>query len=1005
MGLGRLLSLQTVTSFFALLCYAGLIYVVLRHGLRGNRLNQVFSLYLLSMMLWQLAYLMVSLSDTAEQALLWYRFVVAVVSGQFIIYSIFTRTLLRIRGSSASVQGGLLVWGVTVVWVLLGKEPAFFTGIHQDEVTGLFVPTFGPLLPILGAPNYLFLGYAILNLIRAYRSTRSNLQRSRIQYLLLGVGLVVLGTVANFVPQLQPYPIDVGANIINAICIAYAILRYQLLNISLVVRKGLLYSIPTVIIGFSYFLVAFLAVGLFHLVAGYQLVLSLIVGAVTAILAEPLRNRVQSWVDRLFFHEKYDSTLMLQRLSRTAASVLDLDILAGMILEAVVTTLHVEKAALLLKHEKSGQFRLMAQRGVDQETDFALRTDHPLMEWLSSHEHTLTMRDVEVMPQFRALWEKERQDLARLGAQLFIPLKAKGTLVGIFAVGGKLSEEAFSRDEQLTLETLANQTAVAVENARLYATEQRRLKESLILLDIAAAVGSTLDLTQVLKLIAQRTAEACGAHRCSIFLLDEPRQRLLPLMSQFASGATDGQLWERYRYETYEQTIDEVSILNRVFQDRQPLVLDADTIGRLPEAWVTPFNVHSLAIVPLVSRDRVIGAMALDHVEAGKRFGQEQISLAMTIGSQAAAAIENARLHEQTMEEKAKTEVVLQETFGGIVVVDDNLRIVSMNPGAELITGYGVEEVLGTYISDVFGAEIAGPDTPLTRACKTGERVPPVEITISGRLGSRDVLLGATPLSTAGGLPSHCLLSFADISKLKEVDRLKSNIVANVSHELRTPLSSIKAYTELLLLGAEQPDLELRRTWLSVIDRETDRLAALINNLLDLSRLESRLVKVIKEPLHLGEVIADVVALLKVQAEQRHIEIELDVQPGLPQLMAEEGLIRSVAKNLVSNAIKFSHDGGHVHIWVSEDNGNLKFSVEDKGVGIPQDAIPHLFTKFFRVPSPAVAEMQGTGLGLALAREAVIAHGGHIEVESTLGKGSRFTVILPATGQLPLGEG
>jgi signal transduction histidine kinase len=105
-----------------------------------------------------------------------------------------------------------------------------------------------------------------------------------------------------------------------------------------------------------------------------------------------------------------------------------------------------------------------------------------------------------------------------------------------------------------------------------------------------------------------------------------------------------------------------------------------------------------------------------------------------------------------------------------------------------------------------------------------------------------------------------------------------------------------------------------------------------------------------------------------------------------------------VVRNLVSNAIKFNHDGGQVRISISEDDGSLKLSVEDEGIGIPQDAIPHLFSKFFRVPSAATVEMRGTGLGLALAREAVVAHGGRIEVDSTLGKGSRFTVIIPQTG-------
>jgi PAS domain S-box-containing protein len=991
------LNLYSVTTSLTALCYVALVFVLLRRRWRNTLVHQALCLYLLTMALWQAAYFMVSISDNPQTALFWYRVVVPVISGQFIIYFILTKALMQAPGSSAAVWGGVLVWAMMATASAVLDPTAIFSDIHRDAATGLFVPTFGPVLPVIAAPSYLYLAYSTVYLIRAY-GDKPDLQRRRIQYLLLGIAVAVLGTVANFVPRLQPYPIDVIANLINAVIIAYAILRYQLLDLKFVVRRGLLHSIPTAIIGFSYFLISSLAVAWFHLVAGYQLLLALLIGAFTSAVAQPLRDKVQTWVDRHFFRDKYDSSLMLQRLSRTAASVIDLDRLIGTILDEVTTTMHVEKAAFFVKHEENGEFRLAARRGPDQAAEVVLRTDHPLVDWLSGHEQILTKREVEMMPKFRALWGRERDDLHEIGAELFIPLKVEGRLVGIFTLGPKLSEEAYPQDDQLTLTTLANQTAVAVENARLYATERRRLIESLILLDIATVVGSTLDLNQVLKLIARRTAEACGVHRCSILLLDEQRQRLLPVMSQFASEATDEQLWERYRSNTYVQTIDGIPVLHQVFQDRQPLVLDADTIGRLPDAWVTPFGVRSLLIVPLVSRDRVLGAMALDHVEDGKRFEQDQINLAMTIGSQAAAAIENARLYEQTIEEKAKTEIVLQETFSGIVVIDDSRRIVSMNPGAELITGFAAEQVQGKRITDVFGAEIADPGSPLVRACETGERVPPVETTLSASEGRKDILLGATPLSTEGKPPSRCLLSFADISKLKEVDRLKSNIVANVSHELRSPLSSIKAYAELLLLGAERTDVELRRNWLSVIDRETDRLTTVISNLLDLSRLESGRIELTKVPLHLEEVVDDAVALLQVQAEQRDIHIELNVQPGLPPLLAEEGLIRSVVRNLVSNAIKFNHDGAQVRISVSEDDGNLKLSVEDEGIGIPQDAIPHLFSKFFRVPSAAAVEMRGTGLGLALAREAVVAHGGRIEVDSTLGKGSRFTVIIPQTG-------
>jgi HD-GYP domain-containing protein (c-di-GMP phosphodiesterase class II) len=146
-----------------------------------------------------------------------------------------------------------------------------------------------------------------------------------------------------------------------------------------------------------------------------------------------------------------------------------------MILDEVTTTMHIERAAFFLKQDESGELRLMAQRGLDQNADLRLRKDQPIVDWLSSHEYVLTRHGVDVMPQLKALWVKEREDLKRMGAELFIPLKAKGELVGIFAVGPKLSGETYSQDDQLILTTLANQTAVAIENARLYQGTRREL--------------------------------------------------------------------------------------------------------------------------------------------------------------------------------------------------------------------------------------------------------------------------------------------------------------------------------------------------------------------------------------------------------------------------------------------------------------------------------------------------------------------------------------------------
>lgn len=418
-------------------------------------------------------------------------------------------------------------------------------------------------------------------------------------------------------------------------------------------------------------------------------------------------------------------------------------------------------------------------------------------------------------------------------------------------------------------------------------SEQRRLRESLLLLDIATAVGSTLELKRVLQLIATRTAQACGVHRCSILLLEN--NRLLPLMSQYASGDTDRISWQTFRRRTYLETLDEVPILKQVLENRLPLVLNSAALRALPESWVKPFGVQSLLMVPLVTRDTAIGLMVLDQIEP-LLFSRSQINLATTIGSQAAAALENARLYQQTL--------------------DDNRQ-------------------------------------------------------------------------------------------LKEMDRVKSEIVANVSHELRSPLASIKAYTELLLDEARTKSSDVCARGLEVINRETDTLTTLVNDSLSLSRLEAGGYMLANEPLDLGSAVRETVALLRVQAAPRAIGLEVDVASDMPPLWADPELIRSVVRNLVGNAIKFSHEGGKVRIRAWSEGGKAMLSVRDEGIGMGPDALKSIFAKFYRAPE--ASDVEGTGLGLALVKRAVDALGGQVQVQSEPGRGSEFVVKLPL-GRAPVVE-
>ena len=651
------MNIYSVAISCTILCYVALIYVLLRQVWRGNRANLVFTLYLVTMALWQVAYFMVSISPTPERALFWYRVVAVVVSGQFIVYFIFTKALLHLQGMDLMVRAGPLVWALTVVLGVVSKEPAIYAAIHRDAGTGLFVPTFGPLMPLLAAPNYFYLGYAVFNLIRAYHETHSDLQRSRIQYLLIGIGVVVLGLAVNFVPRLQPYPIDVAANLINALIITYAILRFQLLDIKLVIRKGLLYFVPTAILGAAYFFIIFLLLPVSRNMNAQQALITLGLAVIVGMLVQPLRDRMQAWIDRLFFRDKYDSSLMLQGLSRTAASVLDLSRLTNMILDAVVATMHVEKAAFLIKREDGGELRLMAQRGLDPGADVEWSKDHPVVEWLSHHDRILDRHDVEVMPQFMALWGQERADLERIGAELLIPLKAKDVLVGVFAVGRKLSDQAYSQDDRLTLTTLANQTAVAIENARLYEETQRRLRESEMLNRVRASIISTLELGKTLQVIMDSAVQAVPHAQSGLLHLFDEAHNTLAVKASQGVGA---------------EAIDAASLqagdgyADWVFRHKRPLIV-GDTHSDRRSRMIASLEAQqtgSAVSVPLVVKGKAIGTITVQNVDSVGAFNNGDLQLLSAFGIQAAIAIENASLYEAVqheLDQRKRAELALQD--------------------------------------------------------------------------------------------------------------------------------------------------------------------------------------------------------------------------------------------------------------------------------------------------------------------------------------------------------
>jgi PAS domain S-box-containing protein len=443
-----------------------------------RRVNRIFSLYLLALGLWSFCsfiwhadspvigdprWLQASAFFGISYVPLLYHFVVTFLG-------LDTKPIFRV--------GLWAMYGLLFV-VLLGD-------IHGDLIRatrlerGQFDVQFGSV----AYPAWVYASLGIITcfvlLARASVKTRDDRnQRNRLLYLAISSSLGVVGTFANISPQLRPYPFDHLFNLAGASLMAYAIYRYQLLDLSFVIRRGLAYSVLAAGIAATYLLTIFAVERLARTVFGYgAYLIPILVAIAIAVAFQPLRDRAQTWVDRLFFREKYDAQQMLHRLSQTAASILDLNVLGGMLLEEVTTTMHIAGTCILLKEQERGEFYLVAQRGLGKDvTNLKLRRDHPLLRWLARERVVLTAHEIDILPEFKALWGQEKEELKRLGAELFVPLLVKGNLVGLFAFGPKFSQEAYAEDEKITLTTLANQTAVAIENARLHKAAQQELAE------------------------------------------------------------------------------------------------------------------------------------------------------------------------------------------------------------------------------------------------------------------------------------------------------------------------------------------------------------------------------------------------------------------------------------------------------------------------------------------------------------------------------------------------
>ncbi len=344
-----------------------------------------------------------------------------------------------------------------------------------------------------------------------------------------------------------------------------------------------------------------------------------------------------------------------------------------------------------------------------------------------------------------------------------------------------------------------------------------------------------------------------------------------------------------------------------------------------------------------------------------------------------------------SLEELARTRGRLEATLAnltdGVAIVDLRGVVLLLNPAARRMLGATGATAGRPFVEAARDHELDA----LVRAAATEPGVRSASV----RLGRTGRAIDATAQRVESGDEALVIVVLRDVTELRRLENVRREFVANVSHELRTPLASIRLVVETLEAGAvEEPDVAYG--FLQRIVGETDRLALIVDDLLDLARLESGRVRLDVEPIPAAELIAGGVDRLRSQVERARVALVVDTPADLPVVLADRARIEQVLLNLIHNAIKFTPPGGEIRIVAASRPGAVEISVSDNGAGVPPDEVPRLFERFYK--GDKARRSEGTGLGLAIAKHIVQAHGGTISAESTHGQGATFTIAMPLSG-------
>ncbi len=617
---------------------------------------------------------------------------------------------------------------------------------------------------------------------------------------------------------------------------------------------------------------------------------------------------------------------------------------------------------------------------------------------------------------------------------VLIPIFSGTEPFGFIALAISTHQPDLDQNSFQLLATLINQTVVALDKVRLL-TSLRTLNDELdqrvvrrtqdlgkerdrfeLLLRITTELSSTLDQEHILNRSLELVNEVAQATQGVIMLIDEegavgqPGEFIFRAafgMTRFLGQIHMGQPSGLMRGE---------GLAGWVVANRQAVIVQ-DTAQ--DPRWITrrESNSHRSALaVPLEFSGEGIGVLMLFHTETNA-FTPQQLKLLEAAATQVSSAVYNAHLYtlirnqaeklgrmlREEQVSNAKMQAILESIADGVLVADRHGKTILANMATSSILGIQRESLLGHNVrtlSGIYGQSgNAWIETIETWANNpkhiAGEKFLEEDMSIVDE--GRIISVHLAPVF-AGGQFFGTVSIFRDRTKEVEVDRMKSDFVSTVSHELRTPLTSIKGYTDLILMGATGELNEAQSRYLQVIKTNADRLQELVNDLLDISRLETGRATLDLKLVELPQIIDEVVnghLQGRITHDQKEIATDIVIAADLPVVNGDTTRITQILTNLIDNAFNYTPDGGKITVTAQHKNEYVRISVTDTGYGIDFTQQDKIFDRFYRSDDARVQKVSGTGLGLPIVQSLVEMHGGKLTLQSELGQGSTFTFTLP----------